>query len=298
MFHPDFKRYCIKKAAVICAANKHDPWLIGYFLDNELEWHSWTGGGLFADTFSKDENDPAKQALVQLFEQTFITTQEFNKHWSPRISSFADIKKMRTPLTPRTEKARAAITAYVRLAAERYFYITTQAIRTYDPNHLILGCRFAGQAPDIWDIAGRYCDAISVNCYRTIDLDTGQFSDGFENELRNWYAQTKKPLIITEWSFPALDTGLPCRHGAGQRVATQKEKAFAFIVFQKYIFSCPFIIGSNYFMWADQPALGISKIFPEDSNYGLVNEHDEPYALLTEAASKLHPLVYEIHQGK
>ena len=35
------------------------------------------------------------------------------------------------------------------------------------------------------------------------------------------YRVVRRPMIITEWSFPALDSGLPCKHGAGMRVDTQ-----------------------------------------------------------------------------
>lgn len=139
---------------------------------------------------------------------------------------------------------------------------------------------------------------MSINCYRKLDLEKGVPTDGFESQLADWYGKAKRPFMITEWSFPALDAGLPCKHGAGQRVPTQKDRARAFTVFQSLLFSTPFVVGSNYFMWVDEPALGISSTFPEDSNYGLVNEQDEPYELLTQAASRVHRLVYELHRGK
>ena len=50
----------------------------------------------------------------------------------------------------------------------------------------------------------------------------------------------------------------------------------------------PFLLGYDYFMWVDEPALGISKEFPEDSNYGLVNEDGRPYELLTKMFTQVH----------
>ena len=50
----------------------------------------------------------------------------------------------------------------------------------------------------------------------------------------------------------------------------------------------PFLIGYDYFMWVDEPALGVSAKFPEDSNYGLVNEDGKPYELLTAAFAGVH----------
>ncbi len=138
---------------------------------------------------------------------------------------------------------------------------------------------------------------VSFNCYRKVNLETGEMADDFPGDLCTWHARAHRPLMITEWSFPALDAGLPCRHGAGQRVPTQTDRAFAFTAFQKLLFITPFLVGSDFFMWTDDPAPGVSAVFPEDSNYGLVNEKDEPFPLLTTAASALHPLAYDIHSG-
>jgi hypothetical protein len=297
VYHPEFRRFCELVAKKYCAPLKNDPWLLGYFLDNELEWHAWTGKGLFADTFSQLKDSPARTALVALIKDHYTDVRDFNKDWNIRIKNFDSLFSLTTAPEPLTENAQALIRTYIRLTAETYFSVTTSSIKKYDPNHMILGCRFAGQAPDIWDIAGRYCDIVSVNCYRTINLENGQITDGFENDLAAWHEKVQKPFMITEWSFPALDAGLPSKHGAGQRVPTQKDKAFAFTSFQKYLFSVPFIVGSNYFMWVDQPALGISSTFPEDSNYGLVKETDEPHTLLTEAAKNINSYAYEIHRG-
>ena len=56
-----------------------------------------------------------------------------------------------------------------RLVAERYFALTTAAIKAADPNHLVLGCRFAVPPPKaVIEAAGRHLDVISFNCY---DLD-------------------------------------------------------------------------------------------------------------------------------
>lgn len=38
----------------------------------------------------------------------------------------------------------------------------------------------------------------------------------------------KRPLMITEWSHPGLDTLCPSSDGAGMRVDTQKQRAMAY----------------------------------------------------------------------
>ncbi|MGD0092177.1 MAG: beta-galactosidase [Planctomycetota bacterium] len=298
VFSPKWPLFCDKQAQRLCAPHKDDPWVLGYFIDNELEWHAWTGGGPFVDSFKKPADHSAKRALVELLKARHATPAEFNQAWDTKIASFDELLAMTAPPAVKTAAARADVSEFTRLVAEKYFSVASAAIRKHDPNHMVLGCRFAGSAPEIVDVAGKYCDIFSINCYRNVDLERGVMADNFEEDLKQWHEQSKRPLMITEWSFPALDAGLPCKHGAGQRVPTQADKAFCYTVFQKLLFTTPYLVGSNYFMWADEPALGISATFPEDSNYGLVNENDEPYELLTQAATKLHALADEIHNGK
>jgi hypothetical protein len=61
------------------------------------------------------------------------------------------------------------------------------------------------------------------------------------------------------------------------------------------MFSLPFMVGSSWFMYIDEPAQGISKTFPEDCNYGLIDVNDEPYPELTQAASQINRQVYALH---
>ncbi|HIE52360.1 MAG TPA: hypothetical protein EYP85_11425 [Armatimonadetes bacterium] len=308
VFHPKFASYCDKIARDRCAPQRDDPWLLGYFLDNELEWYGKSGRpwGIFEEAMKKPPKHTAKRAVVDFLRERYQgDIAAFNAAWGTDFQRFGDLLAV-TELVPRPAPAEAGPRPrafqdrmdFVRLVAERYFATTTAAIRKYDPNHLILGCRFAGRAPDIWDLAGKYCDIVSVNCYRRVDLEREVVSDGFEEDLREWYAAAQRPLMITEWSFPALDSGLPCTHGAGQRFDTQEQRARAFAIFQRLLFRLPFVVGSDYFMWVDEPALGISRTFPENTNYGLVNEWDEPYPELTATATRLNALVYDLHAGR
>jgi hypothetical protein len=187
--------------------------------------------------------------------------------------------------------------AFAREVAERYFRGCAEAIRRHDPNHLVVGCRFAGWAPaDIWDICGKYCDVVTFNNYPRIDVDRGVPQPLIE-EYRRIHELAQRPLWTTEWSFPALDSGLPCRHGAGMRVATQAQKAGCYRAYQSTLFSLPFFVGSDYFMYIDEPELGISDTFPEDSNYGLINEKDEPWPELTAMAAEVNAKVCELHSA-
>ncbi len=297
VFSAKWQQFCDDEATKQCTPHKDDPWLIGYFLDNELEWYGKTGS-LFNDTFKRPSDHTAKIALVDMLKTRYGgDISAFNLVWQTNASSFDDLLKLMEAPKSASPKAQEDVIAYAQLCADRYFAGTTSAIRKIDPNHMILGCRFAGSAPDVWAADGKYCDIVSVNCYRNLDLVRGVMTDGFESDLAGWHTKANRPMMITEWSFPGLDAGLPSVHGAGMRVRTQADRARAFTVFQKLLFSTPFIVGSDYFMWVDEPALGIAKTFPEDSNYGLVDVNDKPYGPITEAATKLHARAYDIHSS-
>jgi len=86
-------------------------------------------------------------------------------------------------------------------------------------------------------------------------------------------------------------------HGAGQRFLTQTGRTAATKLFAQTMLSLPFLIGYDYFMWVDEPALGISTPFPEDSNYGLVNEENVPYPQITGMFTELHSDLWKYRQA-
>ena len=269
VFHPDFEAACDWWARQRCAPNRNDPWLLGYFIDNELAWwgdvNENKAGGIFDAVMKKPESHPAKKALV-----AFLAGRK-----------------------PTTELK----VEFLRMAAERYFAVTTEAIRRADPNHMVLGCRFAGGPkgvhPVVLETAGKYCDIVSFNHYPWADLDRNVIFNSKSDPVRvldlyrEAYETAKRPLFQTEWSFPALDTGRPCTYGAGQRFYTQAERVQATELYAKTLLSFPFFVGYSYFRWLDQPATGISKYFPENTNYGLVSEEGVPYPGLTEMFARV-----------
>jgi hypothetical protein len=300
VFSPKWPAYCDKLARRRCEPQKNDPWLFGYFLDNELEWYgkAHVETGLFDEAMKKPADHTAKIALVDQLKAKYATIADFNAAWGQKLASFEDIPKLDSLSGTNSDTVKADKLAYTRLVAENYFKYTTEAIRRYDPNHLIIGCRFAGNAPaGIWDINGKYCDVVTFNSYPRVDMKTGDLSD-LAKLYTGYFEMSQKPMMITEWSFPALDSGLPCKHGAGMRVDTQAQKAECYRLFQSLMFRLPFMVGSDYFMWVDEPALGISDTFPEDSNYGLVDEKDNPWPELTAMATRVNAQVAEMHAGK
>ena len=281
VFHPDFAAFCDEWAARKCAPQKKNRSILGYFFDNELAWGA--KGSSETGMYDAVANMPASRHARRALD-AFLAARGL-------AADGADV-----PLEVKT--------GFLRLAASRYFGIIGDAVRRHDPNHLLLGARFAGLSSAhrvVWEEAGKVCDILTFNNYPWADLDENviYFSRKDAVKAVDAYAQryewAKKPMLITEWSFPALDAGLPCAGGAGQRFNTQAERVRATELFARTLLALPFMVGYDYFMWVDEPALGISKKFPEDSNYGLVNERGEPYAGITSMFARLNPQAEALH---
>lgn len=181
---------------------------------------------------------------------------------------------------------------------ERYFEVTTRTIRELDPNHLILGCRFMGgkitSNAKVWETCGRCCDVVSINIYPALDLyrrriyvhDVYFGGDGHEIDVTDLLpklsARAGKPVIVTEWSFPALDTPFPNLVGGGCRVDTQKERAAASALFARQLYSVKCSPGYIYFRWYDTDDWS-----KERTNYGLVSNAGVPYEPLVKAFAEV-----------
>ena len=273
VFSPRFRPSCDRIAERVCRPRREDRELLGYFTDNELAW--WGRGardtGLYEAALKLPPTHTARQAL----------------------------EKFAAARGEDPQKASSATKlAFLREAAEIYFRETSAAIRAADPNHLVLGARFAGLggAHDVvWEVSGKYCDAVTFNTYPWADIDRNvvltssqpNFARRVADVFAEQAAKIGKPFIITEWSFPALDSGLPCTHGAGQRFDTQDERTRATELFARTMLASPAVVGYIYFMWTDEPPEGVTDVHPEDTNYGLVNERGEPYPI-TDMFARLH----------
>ncbi|MGN0847233.1 MAG: hypothetical protein ACI4RA_07605 [Kiritimatiellia bacterium] len=277
VFHPNFEAHCRAFAQTHCAPSKDDPWVAGWFIDNELAW--WG-----------DREARYQPRCNGLYE----TVARLPETHSARVALNAFLAAR--GVKPGGTVPDALKRAFLLHVAERYFSVTARAIRAADPNHMLLGARFAGiwgaVDPEVFAIAARHSDVITFNCYPWVDLDTNevfvrQGGERVEAAFGAVYQIARKPILITEWSFPALDAGLPCAGGAGQRFATQALRAQASEVWMRTLLVLPYVAGWNYFRWVDQPASGIARHNREDTNYGLVNERNEPYQPLVDVFTRL-----------
>ena len=287
-----------REAAKSVAPHASNTYLIGYFISNELPWYGERGWptsqkiSLLTRYLKLSTNAPGKHKAIAFLKDYYKNDPKaFAAEWVTEAQSFDDLLT-NSIIEPRAPTAKLAVAKWAGLVADQYFKLCTEAVHTYDPNHLILGCRFAQRAyVPVMEACGRYCDVVSVNHYSK----SGEFNTAM---VGNISALTGKPILITEFSWRAMDnrSGLQNNSGADVTVATQKDRASAFRRYATTALEQPYLVGYDWFQYADQPPMGRG-FDGENSNYGLVDIHDEPYDDLVKVIREINAQATMLHQN-
>jgi hypothetical protein len=266
VFDPEFDAFVEKEIAPIVKYSD-DKNLLGYYTDNELPW----------------KNDALDRHLTYLAhdEPGYIAAKEWLDKRKGKDATVADI----------TPEDRLAFTGFY---FETYIKKVSEAIRKYDPNHLYLGCRFNQekeelQNPEMFKVAGKYCDIISINHYRKWEPD--------QAIMVKWAEWSEKPFLITEWYVKGEDSGLPNNTGAGWNVPTQADRGYFYQNFCIELLKSKACVGWHWFTYQDNdPEDLTTDPSNRDSNKGIVNTNFEPYKPLVENMKMLNDHVFQLIQ--
>jgi hypothetical protein len=261
VFDPDFETFCDEHAKAL-AARKDDPYLIGYFSDNELPFRPASLSNYLALP-AKDFGNQAALAWLRARQGAQATGR------NPTAQDQRD---------------------FLEFVVERYFSITSRAIRKYDPNHLFLGSRFYGSdlsQPEMFKAAGRYLDIVSVNYYHAWSPDG--------DRLAMWERESGKPVLITEWYAKGMDSGLANHGGAGWVVKTQRDRGRFYENFTLGLLESRVCVGWDWFKYADNdPGETGADLSNRDSNKGILSNRYEPYEPLLEAMKRINERTYSL----
>ncbi len=301
VFDPNFDAFVRRQAEEHISAQRNDPNIIGWFTDNELRWGpDWRGRDELLTMFL---NCPlassGRRVAATMLQRRYRDFESFKAVWNSPAKSwdhfltlahheqpFGQPQDMGTNNRFDDDKRlafEADCEAFAAAAADRYFAATVAAVKAADPNHLVLGCRFAiVPRRAVIEAASRHLDVITFNCY---DRDPARVLDA--------YASSGKPLLIGEFSFRGDDSGLPNTNGAGPRVPTQADRARGFAHYVTVGLRQPQLVGYHWFEHADQPTEG--RFDSENSNFGTVTINDDEYEELTQAMMALNEQAEQIH---
>jgi hypothetical protein len=259
---------------------RDDPYLIGYFVDNELAWGLGNAAdpqlrfGLAVETLLLGQASPAKRAFVAQLAEKYRDVENFAAAWDIAVRSWDELREAGLTLSPST-LARPAVIDDLRgfsaLFAGTYFRIVSEAIRRHDPHHLYLGSRFQARTPEAVAACAKYCDVVSFNVYR---------EDLAGEEWTRFHA-LGKPALIGEFQFGSTDTGLfwPGLFD----VAVEEQRGPAYAAYLRSALANPDIVGCHWFQYVDEPLTG-RLLDGENGHMGFVSVADVPYAGLVSAA--------------
>ncbi|HJU16121.1 MAG TPA: hypothetical protein VJ770_06595 [Stellaceae bacterium] len=273
VFDPKFAAAADAIIAPVASRRRADPFLIGYFVDNELAWGSAHSSdprlryALAVNTLRLGAESPAKQAFVHLLVAKYHSAEALASAWGVAVSPWDRVQRDGLSLSAAT-LARPAMTAdlsaFTTRYADAYFRIVAAAIRRHDPNHLYLGSRFQARPPEAVKACARYCDVVSFNVYRR-DISGAEWAR-FHN--------LGKPAIIGEFQFGTADRGL---FWPGLfNVASEDQRGPAYARYLRSALANPDIVGCHWFQYVDEPLTGRFHD-GENGHIGFVSVADVPY---------------------
>ena len=257
VFEPDFADYCDNFAKSI-AATKNDPYLLGYFSDNEIPFPLDA-----LDRFlTLTSTNPGRQAADAFVAEHHVNTAAI------------------------TDKDRQA---WIAVMADRYFKTVSEALRKYDPNHLYLGTRlFATDHRNaaLLQAAGKYADVLAYNLY-------GVWTPKADNPTL-WTEISGRPILISEFYAKAEDSGLANTDGGGWLVHTQADRGAFYQNFTIAMLECRTVVGWQWFKYVDNDPKISAGANPNDSNKGILSATFVPYDALLSMMKQMNDSRYAV----
>lgn len=256
----------VEKTMATVSQYANDPYLIGYFIDNEIPW-----------------KDYALERCLENWPSTHINHIKAQEWLDARKG------KAGATLASATVQDKKAFIAY---CLEVYLEKVTKALRKYDSNHLFLGCRFNQwnyelKNDEIFKVAGKYMDIISINHYQKWEPDA--------EAMRNWEAWSGKPFFVTEFYTKGEDSGLGNTTGAGWNVKTQNDRGLFYENFVNGLIKSGVCVGWHWFTYMDNdPTNKGTDSSNIDSNKGIVTWDFQRYNPLLEHMKSINDCTYNL----
>jgi len=270
IFAPDAEAKIDKSFAKTVKPYKDDPMLIGYFIDNEYDFHKFYSHV----PKLKASQTAIKARLVKMLKDKYQEIDKFNSHWGTSFKSFEDLKEAELPIN--TSASWQDMDQFFEYYLDTFFETVSRIYRKYDPNHLLLGDRWITTPfhkekfrSVLAKVEGKYVDVISINYY-TYKLETDLLEDVYKKS-------GGKPILLTEFGYGTKEQGLkPLLPNSADN---QSERGNRYRNYVEGVAGLDYIVGAHVFNYVDQAGLGRywQGIWGEHYNSGLVNVADRPY---------------------
>jgi hypothetical protein len=258
---------------------KDKSWFAAWFADNEIR---------FEDLYRRVASPHCAAALLAFLSRKYGgDINRLNAAWDSHFASFEDLAAHRPDPILRQGRIYEDYREFSREIVKRHVAVTLRVIREEDPGRLVFSQRFmlSGlcEAMDYLDLFAAY-DGIAVNMY-PCNQRPG-LSEAEKTVLRGVHEKTGRPILLTEWSIPALDSGLyqnpdKLDWSWEQVVTDQTERAAQAARVAADHYNLPFIVGSHWFTLHD---IDNDR---RQANRGLYRSNGEPWPELMKALNEV-----------
>ncbi len=258
---------------------KGRPYFAAWFADNEREHRQ-----LHRYVYSRY----CAQAFREFLRKRHGTIRSLNRAWGTKFASFEDLLEQKPEPTLRAGRMYEDFHEFRREIIRRFNETVLRVIREEDPGRLVFTNRFMiGEGRDLVENLDLYrdFDGVAVNIYPS-NLKPGLAPEE-RAMLELIHARTGKPILIGEWSVPALDSGLynnPTRldWSYPNAVETQQQRARQAALVLTELYNLPYVVGAHWFIWTDFD----SPI--RQANRGLFKVNGEPWRELQQSLRAVH----------
>lgn len=279
-FDPRWVEAARKLAQERAALVRDAPWFVAWFVDNEISYD---------DLYRYFWSTHCAKAFVAFLRERTPDIAALNRRWGTSFTDYAALAEAKPePPLPRGPMYDDFL-AFERVLAKRYVDVTLEVTRAADPNHLIASNRHNMGGLATWlrhiDLCAAY-DIVACNLYPQ-NQEPGVGAEGLA-VLREVARRSGRPVIIGEYSVPAMDSGLyeqrkaPLDWSFPQAVPTQAIRARQAARVTADYFNEPTIVGAHWFIYYD---IDTEK---REANRGLTRSDGRPWDALTAALTEVH----------
>lgn len=280
-FNPQWRQKAEERIREITTKFRDTPFLIGYFIDNELGFFEFNR--FIWSSYSLPE------FITFLKEKYNNDIKQLNQKWGVNYISFEDIVSEKHNVDKSTNPIiRQDIEDFTFKIVEAYIDTTISLVRKYDDKHLIMSNRFMRwkfeDAEKYLPLFSKY-DVIALNRYPRGE----KFSEEDLKVMAEVYEITRRPILISEWSIGAQEG-----FSMGE-VSNQEERERTYKTCLKQLLELPFVIGAHWFRMTDQ--IGVKDSQETARNLGLIDSEYKPYPL-TFSFADFHSQINELRRSK
>lgn len=273
-----------RRCAGALEERKGDPLMIGYFLRNEPGWAFVDHLVLADEVLYNPHRTVCKERLIAFLKERYGQIEILNREWKHSFDSFEDLYRPLKKVSEWSGTACSDMREFSREMLRAYVEIPVRECRKVDPDHMILGMRWAWISdPDIvtgWE----NFDVFSINCYAVDPAQAIQRVVDLGVDL---------PVMIGEFHFGALDAG-PSATGL-EGVESQRDRGTAYRYYCEHAAAHPYGVGCHYFQCYDQFVLG--RFDGENYNIGLFDVCSRPYEEMLEQVRQCSGRIYRVAEG-